>query len=81
MSGITLLRSKKYLTTFKDHGLIEPLKLNSPLGTYFIHSKHGPIKLFSGSICWRRMDPSRHLCNAIASFPGGTYINDINSST
>lgn len=81
MSGMTLLRSKKYLVTFKDHDLLELLKLNSPLGTYFIHSKHGPIQQFDGSICWTRMDPSRHLCNARASFPGGTYISDIDSST
>lgn len=27
------------------------------------------------------MDPNRHLCNAIASSPGGTYISDIDSST
>lgn len=81
MSGMTLLRSKKYLMTFKDHGFIELIKLNSSLGTYFIHSKHGPVQLFGGSICWKRMDPNRHLCNAIASFPGGTYISDIDSST
>lgn len=27
---MTLLRSKKYLVTFKDHDLLELLKLNSP---------------------------------------------------
>lgn len=48
MSGMTLLRSKKYLMTFKDHGFIELLKLNSSLGTNFIHSNMVPYNYLVG---------------------------------
>lgn len=62
-------------------GLIELLKLNFPCGTYFIHSENCPIQIFGGFICWRRIDLSRCLCNATASFPRGPYVSVTDSST